>query len=157
MQYHTCVVVFGFVCSWYVLPWYFTIISGAGVVRFVTSVLLCMNRKCPSYRECHFSVLLNVIGVISDGVDLLGMSEDFTADGKKVEPPVKKVTPEEFLGPNAKLVDFDDLVSKPMPASQFFCYLLTLPVTSCVKKVGGAESYNFRTDYCKFLRGHYGC
>jgi len=31
----------------------------------------------------------------------------------------KKVTPEEFLGVNAKLVDFDDLVSRPTPASQY--------------------------------------
>jgi len=53
----------------------------------------------------------------SDAVDLLGISEDLT-DSKQLEAPVKKVTPEEFLGPNAKLVDFDDLVSKPTPASE---------------------------------------
>jgi len=56
---------------------------------------------------------------ISDVVDLLGMSEDLTTETKKLEAPGKKVTPEEFLGPNAKLVDFDDLVSKPTPASKF--------------------------------------
>jgi len=56
--------------------------------------------------------------MIPDGINLLGLSEDLTTDGKKVERPAKKVTAEEFLGPNAKLVDFDDLVSKPSPASQ---------------------------------------
>jgi len=43
------------------------------------------------------------------------------AESKKLEAPGKKVTPEEFLGPNAKLVDFDDLISKPTPASEFSC------------------------------------
>lgn len=37
--------------------------------------------------------------------------------------PLKKVTPEEFLGPHAKLVDFNELVSKPAPASQFTDYI----------------------------------
>jgi len=47
------------------------------------------------------------------------MTDDIVADdGKKLEPPAKKVTPEEFLGPNAKLVDFDDLISKPTQASE---------------------------------------
>jgi len=45
-------------------------------------------------------------------------------DSTKVEAPTKKVTPEEFLGPNAKLVDFDDLISKPTPASEFRSVLL---------------------------------
>jgi len=49
------------------------------------------------------------------------MSEDSMAESKKLEAPGKKVTPEEFLGPNAKLVDFDDLISKPTPASEFSC------------------------------------
>lgn len=35
----------------------------------------------------------------------------------------KKVTPEEFLGPNAKLVDFDDLVSKPTTTSKLWIIL----------------------------------
>lgn len=35
----------------------------------------------------------------------------------------KKVTPEEFLGPNAKLVDFDDLVSKPAATSKLWMIL----------------------------------
>jgi len=30
----------------------------------------------------------------------------------------KKLTPEDFLGANAKLVDFDDLVAKPTPQSR---------------------------------------
>jgi len=47
------------------------------------------------------------------------MTEDLTTESRKLEAPGKKVTPEEFLGPNAKLVDFDDLVSKPTPASEF--------------------------------------
>ena len=57
------------------------------------------------------------------------MTEDFVVDSMKLEPPAKKVTPEEFLGPNAKLVDFDDLIAKPTPASKCFgvlpttCYL----------------------------------
>jgi len=55
---------------------------------------------------------------ISDVIDLLGMTEDSATEIKKLEAPGKKVTPEEFLGPNAKLVDFDDLVSKPTPASE---------------------------------------
>ena len=69
--------------------------------------------------------------MISDGIDLLGVNEDFTAEGKKLEPPAKKVTPEEFLGPNAKLVDFDDLISKPTTASEFFeFYSVSLPAVS---------------------------
>jgi len=54
------------------------------------------------------------------------MTEDSTTETKKLEAPGKKVTPEEFLGPNAKLVDFDDLVSKPTPASEFFTVSLAL-------------------------------
>ena len=47
------------------------------------------------------------------------MMDDIVADdSKKVEAPAKGITPEEFLGPNAKLVDFDDLISKPTPASE---------------------------------------
>ena len=42
--------------------------------------------------------------------DLLGLK----SDPSKVKAG-KKMTPEEFLGANAKLVDFDDLVSKPKP------------------------------------------
>jgi len=52
-------------------------------------------------------------------VNLLGLDEDLSTDDKKWEPAAKGVTPEEFLGPNAKLVDFDDLVSKPTPSSEF--------------------------------------
>jgi len=72
------------------------------------------------------SVLLGAITwwCISDAIDLLGLSEDLMADSTKVEAPTKKVTPEEFLGPNAKLVDFDDLISKPTPASEFRSVLL---------------------------------
>ena len=54
-----------------------------------------------------------------DAIDLLGITEDLTTESRKLEAPGKKVTPEEFLGPNAKLVDFDDLVSKPTPSSEF--------------------------------------
>jgi len=56
------------------------------------------------------------------------VTEDSTTEIKKVEAPGKKVTPEEFLGPNAKLVDFDDLVSKPTPASEFSSF------HSCIAK-----------------------
>ena len=63
-----------------------------------------------------------------DAIDLLGMTEDLAADSKKVEPPAKKITPEEFLGPNAKLVDFDDLISKPTAASEFSAAVLTLNI-----------------------------
>jgi len=50
----------------------------------------------------------------------LGTTDDgFMEERKKVDVSAKKVTPEEFLGPNAKLVDFDDLISKPTPASEF--------------------------------------
>lgn len=44
----------------------------------------------------------------------------------------KKVTPEEFLGPNAKLVDFDDLVSKPAPTTNVNPFALTINKTSTV-------------------------
>jgi len=48
------------------------------------------------------------------------MTDDSTmVNNKKVEPPTKKLTPEQFLGPNAKLVDFDDLISKPTTTSEF--------------------------------------
>lgn len=40
--------------------------------------------------------------------------------------PVRKMTPEEFLGPNAKLVDFEDLVSKPTPQSNVNPFALTI-------------------------------
>ena len=53
-------------------------------------------------------------------IDLLDVTEDFMVDSTKVEAVGKKVTPEEFLGPNAKLVDFDELISKPTPASEYF-------------------------------------
>jgi len=54
------------------------------------------------------------------------MTDDIVVeDGKQLEAPTKKVTPEEFLGPNAKLVDFDDLISKPTPASEYSSVLLT--------------------------------
>jgi len=51
----------------------------------------------------------------------LGTTDDdfMMEESKKMEVSAKKVTPEEFLGPNAKLVDFDDLISKPTPASEF--------------------------------------
>lgn len=61
-----------------------------------------------------------------DAIDLLGMTEDLTTEDKKLEAPGKKVTPEEFLGPNAKLVDFDDLVSKPTPASAVNPFAMTI-------------------------------
>jgi len=64
------------------------------------------------------------------------MAEDFTTDSQKVEPPTKKVTPEEFLGPNAKLVDFDDLISKPTPASEFSSVSLISVLTLCIAETG---------------------
>jgi len=57
------------------------------------------------------------------------MTEDLTTEAKKLEAPGKKVTPEEFLGPNAKLVDFDDLVSKPTPSSEFLTLFHALIAT----------------------------
>jgi len=42
----------------------------------------------------------------------------------------KKVTPEEFLGPHAKLVDFDELVSKPTPASTLNPFAITIGKSS---------------------------
>jgi len=53
-------------------------------------------------------------------VDLLDVTEDSMVESTKAEAAGKKVTPEEFLGPNAKLVDFDELISKPTPASEYF-------------------------------------
>ena len=60
------------------------------------------------------------------GRDLLDMSSEnfasFESSSDLLKPMTtssKKMTPEDFLGPNAKLVDFDDLVAKPTPQSEY--------------------------------------
>ena len=63
------------------------------------------------------------MAAVSNTKDLLDMDDsdddDDMPNTRLDLHPTKKVTPEEFLGPNAKLVDFDDLVSRPSPASMF--------------------------------------
>jgi hypothetical protein len=56
--------------------------------------------------------------------DLLGLGID--EPSSSLTETSKKVTPEQFLGPNAKLVDFDDLISKPTPQSAVNPFAMTI-------------------------------
>lgn len=75
----------------------------------------------------------NITDAASDDGNLWDMSElDGTKSNDKKGRNAKKVTPEEFLGPNAKLVDFNDLVSKPTTTNTVNPFALTINKTSTV-------------------------
>lgn len=63
------------------------------------------------------------------GGDLLKGAEGQQSKGKTA----KKITPEEFLGPNAKLVDLNELVSKPkQPGFKIFLVVLYCNILYCI-------------------------
>lgn len=84
--------------------------SGISAANQTASVTWC-NHKC------SFSLYFTAEDSDDNLWDISEIDGSATADDKKAKS-AKKVTPEEFLGPNAKLVDFDDLVSKPVTTSE---------------------------------------